>query len=103
MNFLHQIMDRKRSRVSVAKEIVDLAKMKELALKKRSSLQKNCLVAALKRDGLNVIAEFKRKSPSKGVIRVDADPRSIANAYQSGGACAMSVLTEMVRWKIFAQ
>ena len=94
MNFLRQIMEGKRAGVTAAKEIVDLEKLKVLALQNRSSLQKNCLMAALKRDGLNIIAEFKRRSPSKGVIRGGADPKSISNAYKSGGACAMSVLTE---------
>ena len=74
MNFLDQIMDRKRVRVSAAKEIVDLEAIKSLAFQKRSSSQKSCLVSALKRDGLNIIAEFKRRSPSKGVIRDGADP-----------------------------
>jgi indole-3-glycerol phosphate synthase len=51
--------------------------------------------AALSRtDGVNVIAECKRRSPSRGVLRHDYDPARIARAYEAAGACAISVLTE---------
>jgi len=51
--------------------------------------------AAVSRGGeINVIAECKRRSPSRGVLRVDYDPVSIAIGYESAGAAAISVLTE---------
>ena len=51
--------------------------------------------AALTSPGtFNVIAECKRRSPSKGVLRADYDPAAIARAYEEAGARAISVLTE---------
>jgi indole-3-glycerol phosphate synthase len=51
--------------------------------------------AALSRaDRLNVIAECKRRSPSRGVLKADYDPAAIASGYERAGAAAISVLTE---------
>src|SRR5260370_8071618 len=50
--------------------------------------------AALERDGLNVLAELKPASPSRGVIRDPFEPAALGQALESAGACALSVLTE---------
>ena len=50
--------------------------------------------AALCRDALNVLAELKPASPSRGVLRDPFAPRALAQALESAGACALSVLTE---------
>jgi indole-3-glycerol phosphate synthase len=78
MNVLSEIIAKKRERVREAKR----------------SARPHAFRSALQSDGINIIAEFKRRSPSKGTIREGANPIEIARAYQAGGAVAMSVLTE---------
>ena len=55
--------------------------------------------AALNKDGMRLIAEIKRSSPSKGDLSAIENPVSLANDYQSGGADLISVLTEERRFK----
>ena len=55
--------------------------------------------AALSKEGISLIAEIKRSSPSKGDLSAIENPVSLANDYQSGGADLISVLTEERRFK----
>ncbi len=87
MSFLSEIIERKRQRLALAKRNVQLDDFE-----RRSNPHR--LRHALLNDGINIIAEFKRRSPSKGVIRPDADLEQIAKSYEAGGAAAISVLTE---------
>jgi indole-3-glycerol phosphate synthase len=89
-DILEKIVTRKRERLAVAQRQMPLAELRA-EVRPQSGGQ---FVAALRRDGLNVIAEIKRRSPSKGVIRENFDPVAIARSYTANGAAAISCLTE---------
>ena len=91
MNVLAEIMSKKRGRVEAAKKVRPLEELRNLADQSRKP---HALSNALRSDGINIIAEFKRRSPSKGPIRADADLTQVVTSYDEGGAVALSVLTE---------
>jgi indole-3-glycerol phosphate synthase len=92
-DLLETIVAATRRIVAVRQEREPLA-----ALAKRAELQsprKGAFAAALARPGrINIIAECKRRSPSRGVLRANYDPVAIASRYAEVGAAAISVLTE---------
>ena len=94
MSVLTEILARKRERVNAAKNAIPQSKVREQDVETRKIFEPHRLLSALQRDQVNVIAEFKRRSPSKGIIRANADVGSIVRCYASGGAAAISVLTE---------
>lgn len=94
MNVLSEIIAKKRERVTAARTIVSLEDMRRLAAQARINATPHAFINALRSDDVNIIAEFKRRSPSKGMIRADANVSAIAKSYEAGGAVAMSVLTE---------
>jgi indole-3-glycerol phosphate synthase len=94
MNVLSEIIAKKRERLSDAKRLVSLEELQREAMTKRQSSVPHALRCALTVDGINIIAEFKRRSPSKGVIREGADLVSMVRSYEAGDAAAISVLTE---------
>jgi len=93
--FLDKILQTTRERVARLRASTDVAALEAKARERRSRRPENALRTALKNeDRINIIAEIKRASPSKGVINDRIDVRETALNYQKGGACAISVLTE---------
>lgn len=92
---LEKIVETKRLRVQGAKRSVDAALLKERAAAARAGAPPHRLRDAVA-DGsrINIIAEYKKASPSKGTINEGLEPAAAAKQYQSGGAAAISVLTE---------
>ena len=94
MNVLTDIIAKKRDRVAAAKGIVPPEDMRRLSEETRANAKHHALLNALRPASINIIAEFKRRSPSKGIIRGDANLVEIVQSYEAGGAAAISVLTE---------
>ena len=94
MSILSEIIAKKRERVIAAQAAVPFDQMRRQAQEVRRDAKPHALRGALRADGINIIAEFKRRSPSKGTIRVDANLTQIVQSYESGGTVAISVLTE---------
>jgi indole-3-glycerol phosphate synthase len=88
---LDEILAQTRQAVSCARGRVPLA---GLEMQVACAPPIRDFAAALGQSGLACIAEFKRRSPSKGWINRDADAAVVARAYQAAGAAAISVLTD---------
>ena len=91
---LEKILAAKRAEVEAGKASLP---PDELERTLRDALPVRDFAAALQRkagDPIKLIAEFKRASPSKGIIRSDIAPEDVAAQYETAGAAAMSVLTD---------
>lgn len=92
MTILDTIVRAKRAEVVAARERVPLS---ELERRARTAPAPRDFVGALRGRQPAVIAEIKRASPSKGLLRPDFDPAAIAKSYEAGGAACLSVLTDV--------
>jgi indole-3-glycerol phosphate synthase len=95
LNILERIMAVKRAEVAAAKSTVSASQLDQQA---RKQAPPRDFIASLKSridaGEAAVIAEIKRASPSKGVMREQFDPAGIAKSYAAGGAACLSVLTD---------
>ena len=93
---LEQIVKDNLVELEARKRSLPLAELQRLALAQPSPLD---LALALRGDRIQLIAEVKKASPSRGIIRPDFNPVEIAQTYASNGASAISVLTEATYFK----
>jgi indole-3-glycerol phosphate synthase len=93
---LSEILDRKREVVARLRADRASRDFRHRALVSRASVTTHLLLRALESNagGVNIIAEFKRRSPSAGMICTDLSATDVAIRYERGGACAISVLTD---------
>ena len=95
-NFLSEILAQKREAIARVEGDHFTSRFRERALEIRKRAVPHRLLNALKSETprVRIIAEFKRRSPSAGIIRNDVSATDVARCYEGGGACAISVLTD---------
>jgi len=91
MNILEEILEHKRQEIALAKMAIPAEQLEDMPDYARQCLS---LRKALGKKDIAVIAEIKKASPSKRIIREDFNPLKIAREYVDGGASALSVLTD---------
>jgi indole-3-glycerol phosphate synthase len=94
VNILEQIIAAKKVEVAERKRKYPIAELVQQPLYQRNtfSISQNIRTA----NGIGIIAEFKRKSPSKGIINGTAQVEDVAKAYAAAGVSAISVLTDEI-------
>lgn len=92
-DILETIVARKRFEVARQKEVVSIDHLTEHCITSKPAVS---LKAALTASSTGIIAEFKRRSPSKGWINPGADAGTVPASYESAGASALSILTDNV-------
>ena len=97
MDILFEIVENKRIELAQAVNEMPLEVLKKLTLQRIAQDGKaklRSMKQSLLKSPTGIIAEFKRKSPSKGWIHADADPVLVVTQYAKGGAAASSILTD---------
>ncbi len=97
MTILDEIIDRNREELVKQRQLISLAQQMELA--EAAPECRDFYAALAKPKQINVIAELKKASPSKGIIRKDFDVIKLSRMLADNGAAALSVLTEQFYFK----
>ena len=92
MNILDKIIEQKKIEVAKAKELISVEQLKQNKLFDRRSISLKEFLLDKTKTG--IIAEFKRRSPSKGIINDTADVAAVTKAYTLNGAGCLSILTD---------
>ncbi len=94
-DILETIIAHKRIETTAKKKAVPLARLcSSIQSSEAQGSARRSLVASLRESPAGIIAEFKRKSPSKGWIAPDAAPENVVPGYVRNGAAALSILTD---------
>ena len=92
MNILEQIIENKRTEVAQRKSVTSVSMLSASNLFNRNTI--SLVNKLLDPRSTGIIAEFKRRSPSKGIINNTATPLEVAVGYESAGAAGISILTD---------
>ena len=92
MTILDRILETKRVELEESRKLRPLDEVAAAAMQASPAIS---LADSVGQEGIRVVAEVKKASPSKGIIREDFDPVAIAEAYAGAGAAAISVLTDV--------
>lgn len=91
MNILDKIVADKRKEVNLKKTLIHVSQLEQSVLTGRKTIS---LATALRNSSSGIIAEHKRRSPSKSVINQKLNVQDVARGYEYAGVCGMSVLTD---------
>jgi len=91
MTILDKIVADKRKEVDFKKSVIPVSQLEQSVLFQKNT---NSLVSNLHQSNFGIIAEHKRRSPSKAVINQDLNVFEVAKGYENAGVCGMSVLTD---------